>query len=84
MSLRDKIFGGLLCLLSLVVAAGYFFVLYNGPTTIPYLNLTISPLLALEMVVSVFFVFAAIVVFWVGYTIMTTPSIEDIEKKSSK
>ena len=42
---------------------------------------TLSPLLALEIVVSVFFVFAVIVMLWVGYTIMTTPSIEDIEKK---
>jgi|TARA_Y100000034_G_C6910483_1_gene424545 hypothetical protein len=79
MSVRDKLFGGILCLLTLVVAVMYFFVLYNGPTT--FIFFTLSPLLVLEIVVSIFFVFAVIVMFWVGYTILTTPSIEDIKKK---
>ncbi|MDP7282171.1 MAG: hypothetical protein QF475_00835 [Candidatus Undinarchaeales archaeon] len=79
MSARDKLFGGILCLLALLVGVVYFVVLINGPTTFWFF--TLSPLLALEIVVSVFFVFAVIVMLWVGYTIMTTPSIEDIEKK---
>ncbi|MFH1450513.1 MAG: transcriptional regulator [archaeon] len=78
MSLRDKLFGGLLCLLSLVIAAVYFYVLFVGPVWM------LDPLLVLEIVVSLFFVFGIIVVFWIGYTIMTTPSIEEIEKSSDK
>jgi len=78
MSLRDKIFGGILSLLALLVAGVYFYVLFVGP--IWYLN----PLLLIEIVVSLFFVFGVIIVFWIGYTIMTTPSIEEIEKSSKK
>lgn len=78
MSLRDKIFGGILCIISLLVAAVYFYVLFVGP--VGFLN----PLLLLEIVVSLFFVFAVIVVFWIGYTIATTPSIEELEKSSKK
>ena len=78
MSLRDKIFGGILCILALFIAAIYFYVLFVGPVW--FLN----PLILLEIVVSLFFVFGIIIVFWIGYTIATTPSIEEIEKSSKK
>jgi len=78
MSLRDKIFGGVLCLLALLISVVYFYVLFVGPVWL------LNPLLVLEIVVSLFFIFGIIVVFWIGYTIMTTPSIEELEKKSKK
>jgi len=78
MSLRDKIFGGILCILALFIAVTYFYVLFVGPVW--FLN----PLILLEIVVSLFFVFGIIIVFWIGYTIATTPSIEEIEKSSKK
>jgi len=78
MSARDKIFGGILCLLTLLLAGVYFYVLFVGPVW--FLN----PLLVLEIVVSLFFVFGLIIVFWIGYTIMSTPSIEELEKSSKK
>jgi len=78
MSLRDKIFGGILCILALFIAVIYFYVLFVGPVW--FLN----PLILLEIVVSLFFGFGIIIVFWIGYTIATTPSIEEIEKSSKK
>jgi hypothetical protein len=35
-----------------------------------------------EIVISLIFAFGMLILFWIGYTIMTTPSIEEIENKS--
>ena len=78
MSLRDKIVGGILCLLSVLFAVVYFYVLFVGPVW--FLN----PLILLEIVVSLFFVFGLVMIFWIGYTIITTPSIEEIKKTAKE
>jgi len=72
MTARDTIFGVILCLLALVLGGVYFYALL-GPGG--------YALLAIEIVVSIGLVGALLLMFWVGYTIVTTPSIEEIEAK---
>ena len=73
MSGRDKAFGGILCLLALVIGVAYFYALFT-----PYW------VWVLKAVLSVFMIIILVVIFWVGYTIATTPSIEEIEKGAKR
>lgn len=70
MATRDKIFGIIICLLALVLGGVYAYALF-GPGG--------YALLAIEIVVSLGFLAVLVIMFWVGYTIITTPSIEEIE-----
>ncbi|MDP7282598.1 MAG: hypothetical protein QF475_03110 [Candidatus Undinarchaeales archaeon] len=82
MSARDKLFGGILCLLTLLITLVYFYVIspWGGPINVWFFTLT--PFLLFEIVISLIFAFGMLILFWIGYTIMTTPSIEEIENKS--
>ncbi|MFO7872128.1 MAG: hypothetical protein R6U26_00625 [Candidatus Undinarchaeales archaeon] len=70
MAARDKIFGGLLSLLAVLVAVIYFYGMWYG-----------YALLAVQVVVSVIFIGLMAMIFWMGYTIATTPTIEEIKKR---
>jgi len=69
MSARDKAFGLICCLLAVLMGVIYFYAIYGG-----------YGLYALYIVVSLMVLLILGVLFWIGYTIATTPSIEEIEK----
>lgn len=73
MAARDKIFGGLLSFIALLVMTVYFFGMWYG-----------FALLAVQVVVSLIFVGLMLMLFWIGYTIATTPTVEEIKAKRKK
>jgi hypothetical protein len=73
MSGRDKAFGGTMVVIALLLAVIYFWALFGG-----------FALWAMEIVVSIFTIVILMMVGWVGYTIATTPSIEEIEAAARK
>ena len=68
MAARDKAFGAILAILAVLLGAVYGYALFFG-----------FALLALEIVVSLGLAAILLIVIWMGYTIATTPSIEEIE-----
>lgn len=73
MSGRDKAFGGVMIIGALLTAVIYFWALLGG-----------FALWAMEIVVSTIVVITMFVAAWIGYTIATTPSIEEIEAVARK
>ncbi len=74
MAARDKAFGGLLSLIAILLAVIYLYAMIWGGYA----------LLAVQVVVTIGFLVIMAMVFWMGYTIMTTPTIEELEKRSKK
>lgn len=77
MAARDKVFGGILCLIAVLLAIAYLYAVLPG-TPGAY------TLIAIEIVVSVGFLVFLSVLFWIGYTIASTPSIEEVEKAARR
>jgi len=71
MAVRDKIFGSIISLLAILLAVIYVYAMVWGGYA----------LLAVQIVVTLGFLTFLAIVFWVGYTIVTTPTIEEIQKK---
>ena len=73
MSGRDKAFGGVMIIIALLIGAIYFWALLGG-----------FALWAMEIVVSTIVVMTVLIMAWVGFTISTTPSIEEVEAVARK
>lgn len=76
MSGRDTAFGAFTCLIAILLGVVYFAAMFG--------ILAGYALLAMEVVVSLGVLVILGIIFWVGYTIATTPSIEEIEKAARK
>lgn len=73
MSARDAVFGAIMCIVAILLGIIYLFALF-GPGG--------YALWAIEIVVSVGFLIVLAIMFWIGWTILKTPSIEELEKVS--
>lgn len=70
---RDKVFGALISIGAVIVGMLYFWALVGG-----------FALWAMEIAVSTGVVIFLAMVLWIGITIATTPSIEEIEAAARK
>ncbi|MFH1425042.1 MAG: transcriptional regulator [archaeon] len=75
MSGRDKAFGAIMCLVAILLGALYFWALFSPGYWSLYAVYTVVSVLVLG-------VFG--IMFWVGYTIATTPSIQEVEKAAKR
>lgn len=75
MAARDKVFGGILCIVAVLIAIVYLYALF-GPGG--------YALWAIEIVVTIGLLVFLGILFWVGYTIASTPSIEEVEKAARR
>ena len=71
MAIRDKVFGGLLSLVSVLAAVIFIYAMVWGGYA----------LLAVQVVVTIGFLSGLAIVFWIGHTIITTPTIEEIQAR---
>lgn len=76
---QDKIFGGLLSLISLLVIIGWLYVMWGIEDV-----LKTWQWLGIKAFATVAVVVIMIIVFWVGYTISSTPSIAELEQVSKR
>ena len=70
---RDKVFGALVSIAALILGVLYFWALVGG-----------FALWAMEIAVSIGVVIFLGMMLWIGVTIATTPSIEEIEAAARK
>ena len=74
MAVRDKVFGGLLSLMAVLLAVIYLYAMIWGGYA----------LLAVQTVVTIGFLVIMVMLFWIGFTIVKTPTIEEIQKRKKR
>lgn len=74
MGTQDKFFGGLLSLISLLIIGAWIYVMWWTEDVFKT-----TQWLGIKLFSTILLVVIMLIVLWVGYTIATTPSIEEIE-----
>ncbi|HIJ98513.1 TPA: transcriptional regulator [archaeon] len=79
MAAQDKAFGFLLSVISVLIIVAWVYVMWGTEDI-----LKTNQWLAIKIFATVLLVVIMLIVLWVGYTIATTPSIEEIEAEVRK
>ncbi len=79
MASQDKAFGFVLSLISLVILGAWVYLMWLTPDVVVDLKFT-----AMKILTTVILVIAMLIGIWIGYTISTTPSIEELEAEVKK
>lgn len=73
---RDQIYGAVLFLTSLLVAAAYVSIFIGGALGITFLEQLQEMAIAIPVALAVLAVLA--ILMWIGWTMLTTPPLEEI------
>ena len=74
MGTQDKFFGGIISLVSVLIIVAWVYVMWGTQDVISDMKFT-----AIKILTTIIVVGFMLVVLWIGYTIATTPSIEELE-----
>ncbi len=77
---QDKVLGGIISLVSLLLIGAWLYVMWYMPD----INLQTWQWLGLKLFSTVIVVIVLLIVLWVGHTIATTPSIEELQTEAKK